>query len=134
MSLPAPSMPEHWYALGFFRTQLPNTLMSGSMNGGKLPDPPVVTRGSPSQLALYHGGTSKNEYEELSRIASRRGAEQWQELHASMARKQLPNTHPKPLESYVGKYWNEVGNWFMEVYLTTTNEGSGGGGGLVFAF
>ncbi|KAK3933594.1 beta-lactamase/transpeptidase-like protein [Diplogelasinospora grovesii] len=170
--LPESHLRERYYGLGLFRTQLPNTMMSTSMNGGRLPSPPVVARGSRSQLALYHGGNSaasqnwaillpetqtaivvltntmancdaanliasmllealldspeKHDYEELARVASKAGVEQWQTLHRSLSRQRIDGTSPKPLESYAGKYWNHVGNWHMDIYLED--------GGLVMAF
>ena len=163
MPLPESSLLERSYALGLFRTQLPQTMLASTMNSGRLPHPPVVARGSPSQLVLYHGGNSaasqnwvillpktqsavvvltntmancdaanliacmllevlldspqKHDYEELSRIGSKRGVEQWRDLHDYLEKMRIPGTHPKPLIPYTGKYWNHVGNWHIEVYL-----------------
>ncbi|KAK3375820.1 beta-lactamase/transpeptidase-like protein [Lasiosphaeria ovina] len=171
--LPESSLLERSYALGLFRLQLPQPMTSSTMNSGRLPNPPVVARGSPPQLALYHGGNSaasqnwaillpetqsaivvltntmancdaanligsmlletlldspqKNDYEELSRIASNAGIEQWRTLHASLEKKRIIGTHPKPLASYTGKYWNHVGNFYFEVFLDEC-------GSVAFAF
>ncbi|KAK3353874.1 beta-lactamase/transpeptidase-like protein [Lasiosphaeria hispida] len=173
MPLPESCLLERSYALGLFRTQLPQPMMATTMNAGRLPSPPVVARGSPPQLALYHGGNSaasqnwvillpetqsaivvltntmancdaanliasmllevlldspqKNDYEELSKIASRAGTEQWHALHTSLEEKRITGTHPKPLALYTGKYWNGVGNWHFDVFLEES-------GGLAFAF
>ncbi|KAK4455290.1 beta-lactamase/transpeptidase-like protein [Podospora aff. communis PSN243] len=59
----------------------------------------------------------KNDYEELSRVAAKAGVEQWHALHASLEKKRVPGTKPKPLEAYTGKYWNHVGNFYIEVFL-----------------
>lgn len=172
MPLPQVSLRENSHGLGFFRTQLPSVMASGTMNSGKLPTPPVVARGSPSRIALYHGGNSaasqnwavllpetqsavvvltntmancdaanliaslllealldspeKRDYEELARVASQRGVQQWHELHDSMAKQQTNGTISKPLDFYTGKYWNHLGNWYMEIFLED--------GGLALAF
>ncbi|KAF2791293.1 hypothetical protein K505DRAFT_363968 [Melanomma pulvis-pyrius CBS 109.77] len=58
MPASGPSLLERSYALGWHRSQLPNTIAGSSMNGNYVSDMPVLCRGSKSQLAFYHGGHS----------------------------------------------------------------------------
>ncbi|KUJ24544.1 beta-lactamase/transpeptidase-like protein [Mollisia scopiformis] len=59
----------------------------------------------------------KNDFEDLSIIAAKKNVDMWKELHSSLEKGQKPGTTPKPLGRYVGKYWNNFGNWYLEVYL-----------------
>jgi len=78
-------------------------------------------------LEVLRDSPQKDDYKELFRIAPKSGVEQWHTLHASLERKRITGTHPKPLASYTGKYWNHVGNWHFEIFLEKS-------GGLAFAF
>lgn len=56
--IPGSSLLERSYAMGFFRSQIPNVLSASSMNGAYVSPMPVIAQGSESQIVIHHGGNS----------------------------------------------------------------------------
>ncbi|TAQ89090.1 hypothetical protein B7494_g2565 [Chlorociboria aeruginascens] len=125
---------ETGYGFGLARVQLPGPMGAIGTNPALMPDMPVVARGSPPQLALYHQGTLAgafatvvlfpesdsgivvlsnslplNDSDDWIKYARKSAASQrgWHDRLTTELRQNFrPGTTPKTLKIYAGKYYN----------------------------
>ncbi|OBR04185.1 Penicillin-binding protein [Colletotrichum higginsianum IMI 349063] len=164
--LPGQSIREQGYGLGLARGQLPGQLGRISANIG-LGEEPIVGKGGPSTLVLYHhgcqpGSTSvvlllpelkagivvlqnslplvdtpdligqflletllqtpePNDYLQLTRDFQEVAVHTIDNVREELEKHRVPGTKPRALESFKGRYWNELNNFCIDINVT--NEG-----------
>jgi len=59
----------------------------------------------------------KHDFEAFAAASAKRIVELWQELPQKIVKRRVNGTKPKSLDEYVGKYWNDIGNWHMDVFI-----------------
>jgi CubicO group peptidase (beta-lactamase class C family) len=60
----------------------------------------------------------KNDYLALAKESAAAYDRMWLQLPKDLAKTKSPDVNPRPLEAYVGKYYNKPLNWFIEVIHT----------------
>jgi len=63
----------------------------------------------------------KNDYVKLARVSAKNAINKWPKMREELADKRVLGTPVKPLKSYVGSYFNHVGNWYIEIFLDDEN-------------
>jgi CubicO group peptidase (beta-lactamase class C family) len=61
------------------------------------------------------GCPEKNDYLALAKESAAAYDAMWAQLPHDMEKARSPGTHTQPLSAYAGRYYNKVGNWFIEV-------------------
>lgn len=59
--------------------------------------------------------TDKNDYVSLARESAAAYENMWKDLPGRLDQAKLPGSPTKPLSEYLGRYYNKVGNFFIEV-------------------
>ncbi len=68
-------------------------------------------------LKTYLDSPEKNEYLELVRRSAAKSNARWPKIKADLERERIPNTHPKALPSYVGRFDNKPKTLYLEIGL-----------------
>ncbi|KAI0407263.1 beta-lactamase/transpeptidase-like protein [Xylaria palmicola] len=69
------------------------------------------------QLLVEHllGCEERNDYVALAKKSARVYDKMWRALTSDMEKARTPGSHSRPLPEYAGRYFNTIGNWFIEV-------------------
>jgi CubicO group peptidase (beta-lactamase class C family) len=67
------------------------------------------------QTVLNVPAEAQNDYVRLAKDSAKRSTALWPEMKCELAEARVPNTQPKDLKEYVGKYWNKVHTYHIEV-------------------
>jgi CubicO group peptidase (beta-lactamase class C family) len=66
--------------------------------------------------AFLNEGKVKNDYLALAKEAAQNTMDGFPNMHKELAEERIPGTMPLPSESYIGKYYNSVGTFFVEIF------------------
>jgi len=59
--------------------------------------------------------SKKNDFLALAKTSAEAYGDMWVRLPLDIAKARSPGEHTQPLSVYVGRYYNKIGNWFIEV-------------------
>ena len=58
----------------------------------------------------------KNDYVSLAQESADNMVSAWNEMSAQLEEKRIPNTSHKPIEHYLGNYYNSIGDYYLEIF------------------
>ena len=64
-------------------------------------------------------GRPAHDYLELARESVKNGGRRMEDVQDRLDKERIPGTDHQPLKSYVGKYYNKIDNWVIEVCINS---------------
>lgn len=161
--LPGPTLHGTTYALGWARSELPGPMGVTGLNPNLVDKMPIVGRGSPSRLCIYHQGSlpgaltavnlfpetdsaivvlsnalalkdcadwigqslveclfdveEKNDYLKIAQASADRSRAWYTSIKDRLDEDSKGGTEPRPLQEYVGKYYNTIRTMLIVVSI-----------------
>lgn len=109
--LPMPLIREHSYGFGWLRAQLPSVL---ALSRGDPKLSPVVGAGAPSRLSIWHSGDIPGYQTHVTLFPEN---EAMKDVYNQLIDGRTRSEPSRVLDSYVGRYFNSVEKFFIEVLI-----------------